>query len=278
MSPARPCVTPPQPKWIRTSGAAALSALTVFLWLWTSGIYSQSLPRLGVSARAMGVSVSAIASDDGVHFRFAKEFGSRPELRWCDFNRPSYHHGLVFNLLGIIVAAQPYTYNGGDYIISPNAGISLPYWLLLATIGYGVLRWSGLLRLLAPYCRFGIPALVVMSIVGLTFLGLNVIPHANYAAARIFDPGVSSAQRAGEWVRAIFDPASLGDIELNYGFPFCCYEVGFINGQRVELYYGAEMEFLQHRLGENICVALAAMALAGMAAQWIWPLRTRPAA
>jgi hypothetical protein len=246
-----------------------LLAGTTFLWYWTSGLYPHPLPRLGVSVGALGLSVSTIASDDGVHFRLRKEFGSRPQLRWRDHNQPGYHHGLVVNLLGLVVAAQPYTYNGGDYIISPNAGIALPYWLLIATFGYAVLRWTGLLSVIAPYCRFGKSALVVMAVVGLVFVALNLLPYANPLAGRVYDPGVSSAERLGRWLQFVFDPAALGDIEQHYGFPRTFYEVGYINGQKVDLYYGAEMEFLQHRLGENLCLAVAAMLVAGIAVQWL---------
>jgi hypothetical protein len=261
----------------RALGSILLLAAGLFLWYWTSGISYRTLPRLGVSAGAMGLSVSAVASDDGVHFRLWQDFGSRPEFRWRDLNQPGYHHGLVLNLLGVIVAAQPYTYNGGDYIVPPNAAIALPYWLLIATASYGILRWTGLLHLLAPYCRFAIPALAVMAIVGLVFLVLNVIPGPNPAAGSVSESGVSSVQRVDEWLRKFFDPASFGDIEQHYGFPFTFYEVGYMNGERVELYYGAEMEYLQHRLGENLCVALAAMVIAGMIVQCLSRWRARPA-
>ena len=269
-------VRSPRPQWLRAAGAAALLALSMFLWFWTSGIYPRSLPRLGVSAGAMGVSVSTIASDDGVHFRLRKEFGSRPEFRWRDHIQPRYHHGLVVNLLGLIVAAQPYTYNGGDYTVSPNAGIALPYWLLIVVGSYGLLRWTGLLGVLAPYCRFGAPALIIMALVGLVFLVLNLVPYANPAAGRVYDPRVNSAERFGQWLQWAFDPTSLNEVEQHYGFPLTFREVGYINGQKVAHYYGAEMDFLPHRLGEDLCVALAAMAIAGMIAQGISRWRTTP--
>jgi hypothetical protein len=266
MNPPNP--SRPSPRSLRGIVASTLLlAAAVFLWFWTSGLYPRTLPRLGVSAGALGLSVSTIASDDGIHFRLRKEFGSRPEFRWADHNRPSYHHGLVVNLLGVIVAAQPYTYNGGDYIVSPNAAVAVPYWFLIALAGYGLLRSTGLLGVLAPYSRFRVPALVVMSLVGLVFLALNLVPYANPAAGRSYDPSVSSAEHLGQWLQFVFDPASLGDIEQHYGFPRTCYEVGYINGQKVALYQGAEMEFFPHRLGENLCLALAAMLAAGMIVQ-----------
>jgi hypothetical protein len=246
-----------------------LLAAALFLWFWTAGVYYRPLPRLGFAVTALGLSGSAIASDDGVHFRVYKGYGQRVEFRWSEFNRPNYHHGLVVNLLGVIVAAQPYTYNGGDYIISPNAGFALPYWLLIVTAGYGVLRFTGLSAWLARYCRFGALAWGAMALVALIFLVLNFLPHVDHGSARTYDPSVTLSEQFQWWVQVLFDPASFGDIALYYGFPFCWIERGYMNGLPVDLYYGAEMEFRQHKLAECLAVALSTMFLCGIAVQWL---------
>jgi hypothetical protein len=257
----------------RAIASAVLLAAAVFLWFWTAGVYYRPLPRLGIGVAALEWRFSAIASDDGVHFGLAQGSGNQLEFRWRGFNRPSYHHGLVANLLGVIVAVQPYTYNGGDYFVSPNAGIVLPYWFLIVASTYGVMRWTGVAGWLAPYCHFGKAAWGVMLATGLAFLALNITPYKNPLAGSSYDPGKSTAQYIDEWATFTFAPASLGDIEQHYGFPFCYREVGYKGGQRVELYYGAEMHFRQHKLAENHCLALGTMLARGIVVQWRSGLR-----
>lgn len=253
----------------RALAAVLLLAAALFFWFWNAGFMYPPRPRLGFSVEALGMEYAVSASDDGVHFRLFKEFGRRVEFRWGEFNRPNYHHGLAFNLLGLIVAAQPYTYNGGDYIISPNAGFALPYWLLIVASGYGVLRFTGLCGWLAGYCRFGALAWGAMAVVALAFLTLNFIPDVDHGSARTYDPGVTRAQQFDWWLQVIFEPASFGDVALYYGFPFCWIERGYINGQPVELYQGAEMDFLPHKLAECICIAVGSMLICGIAAEWL---------
>lgn len=266
-----------RPRSIRLAIACALLlALAVFLWVWNAELSYRTLPRLGVAASGLKLRFSAVASDSGVHFQLHSGFGQRFEIRWRDFNRPAYHHGGVVNLLGVIVAVQPYTYNGGDYIVSPNAAIALPYWFLIVAPAYGVLRWAGIAAWLAPYCRFGRAAWGVMLAVALVFLAFNLTPYKNPLAGGSYDPGKSASQYINEWLQFTFDPASLGDIEQHYGFPFCYREVGYIGGKQVELYHGAEMHFRQHKLAENLCLAIGAMLVCGIAVQWLSGLQKPP--
>jgi hypothetical protein len=259
-----------RPRSVRLAIACGLLfALAVLLCFWNAEFYYRRLPRLGVAVEALQWRFCTIASNDGVHFWLAQRYGKRFEFRWRDFNRPAYHHGGVVNLLGVIVAVQPYTYNGGDYIVSPNAAIALPNWFLIVAPAYGVLRWTGIAAWLAPYCRFGRAAWGVMLAVALVFLAFNLTPYKNPLAGGSYDPGKSASQYINEWLQFTFDPASLGDIEQHYGFPFCCREVGYIGGKQVELYHGAEMHFRQHKLAENLCLAIGTMLACGIAVQWL---------
>jgi hypothetical protein len=170
-----------------------------------------------------------------------------------------------------MVAVLPYTHYESDFIVPPHAAIAVPYWLTMVAGGFGILRCTGLLGTLAPYCRFGIAAWTAIALVALVFLALNAIPDAGRPGAHI-DP-----QNAFEWCQLIFFPSAWPDIELRYGFPFIWYELGLINGESVKLYHGAEMELLQHRLAENICIALGTMMICGMAVQWLVGRRQTPA-
>jgi hypothetical protein len=256
-------------RWALCGAIASSLVLTasLFFWLWSAGIYYRPLRQWDIAVSALGWQASAIAAEDGVHFRIGKGYGQRLTVRWCEANRPSYPFGSVVNLLGLLVAAQPYTHHDGDSILSPNAAIALPYWLLIVLSGAGFLWLTGLGRLLVPYLRFGIAAWVVMIAVAIVFLGLNAVPSADRPGAQISESGYGGVNRLDQLRRLVFEPESFADIALRYGFPFRCYEVGLIDGQSVDLYHGAEMGLLPHKAAENLCIALGAMLFMGMATE-----------
>ena len=244
-------------------------AAALFLWFWNSGIYHRHLPRLSVAVEVLGLRGTTVANDDGLHFQVMKDYGWGPRFRWNEANRPAYHFGLVLNLLGLTVACQPYTHYDSDFIVPPNAAVGIPYWLLITASAFGILRFTGLSGWLAPYCRFGVAAWVVMAAIALVFLILNWIPEVDHGSARTYDPGVKGSERVLWWVQVLFDPASFGNIALYYGFPFCWIERGYMNAQPVDLYYGAEMDFRPHKLAECLGVALVAMLVCGMVVELV---------
>ncbi|HEX5105409.1 MAG TPA: hypothetical protein VFV87_16435, partial [Pirellulaceae bacterium] len=97
----------------------------------------------------------------------------------------------------------------------------------------------------------------------------NITPYRNPLAGRTYDPGKRTSEYIDEWTQFTFDPASLGDIEQHFGFPFCYREVGYTDGKQVDLFYGAEMHFWQHKLAEDLWIALAAVLACGIATEWL---------
>jgi len=227
------------------------------LWVWTSGIYYRALPTPACAIRLPFVLLQACADGEGVHLLAMKERASQfPAIQ---FERASYlgnagyHHGCVVNVLGLVTAVLPTEYCGGDYIVWPHIALVLPYWLLIVGAGCLLVVLTPAATWIAPYCRPSKVSGAAAALVCLLFATLNVVPSAWRPGAAI------EPQTIQEWVTLTLEPhTAYSEIMLVYGFPFPCYRNGIIDGQSVNLFYGAEVGWEPHKAMENFCVAALA--------------------
>jgi hypothetical protein len=226
-----------------------------FLWVWTSGIYYRTLPTPAFAIRLPFVLLQACANDEGVHLLAIKERAN--QLPAIQFERASYlgnagyHHGCVVNILGLVMAVLPTEYCGGDYVVSPHTALVLPYWLLIVGAGCLLVVLTPAVTWIRRYCRPSKVSGGAATLVCLLFVMLNVVPSAWRPGAAI------EPQTIHEWVTLTLEPHTThSEIMLVYGFPFPCYRKGIINGQSVNLFYGASVGWEPHKAMENICVAV----------------------
>ncbi len=206
------------------------------LWVWTSGVYYRPLPAPACVVRLPFVSLEACANDEGVHFVAMKQRARQwPAIQFGCARHGVYPHGYVFNILGLVVSVLPTQYDGGDYFVSPHAALVLPYWLLIVGAGYLLIVLTPVATWIAPYCRLSKFSGSVAGCICVLFALLNLVPSAWRPGATIRPESIR------EWVTLTLEPhVDYPEIMLVYGFPFACYRKGLIDGQSVNLFYGAE--------------------------------------
>ena len=193
------------------------------------------------------------ANDEGIHFLAMKQRADQfPEIQ-SGGGFTAYYHGYVVNILGFVMAVLPTEYNGGDYVVSPHTALVLPYWLLMVgavcvlVVRTPVFTWIG------PYCRLSKLSGGMAGFACVVFAILNFVPST-------WGPDAIQPQTISEWTALALQPdAAHSEIMLVYGYPFPCYRKGIINGQSVELFYGARVGWEPHRAMEDACVAAFAV-------------------
>jgi hypothetical protein len=80
-----------------------------------------SVFQVGSSRDSLHCAVMATPVGGQKHGLF---FERRPRLR-------RYHHGAHFNALGFGFGFLPVRDNGGDYLVPPHAGVSIPLWFVI---------------------------------------------------------------------------------------------------------------------------------------------------
>jgi hypothetical protein len=243
-------------------------AVSLGLWWWTSGICYRPLPSPAIAMRHPFALLQACADDDGIHFLAVKN--SRLQFPAVWFGRASYlgnagyHHALVVNLLGVVIGVLPTTYHDGDMIVSPYAALVLPYWLLIVASGAALVVTTPLAAWLSRYWRPTRMSAGAAALVCGLFLVLNVIPSAWRPGALI------QPQTFREWAMLIVEPeVEYSDIMLEYGFPFCYYRRGIIDGETADSYHGASVGWLPHKFMENACLAALSAFAVVLGAQWL---------
>jgi hypothetical protein len=239
----------------------------------TSHIFG-TLPTPACALRLPYVLFQSCALDEGVQLLTmsvpGRQFPSFEPGRATYLGNAGYPHDFVVNILGLVIAVLPTTYDGGDYLVPPHAALVLPYWLLILGSGWILVGVSPLVAWIKPYCRWSKSPAWIAGIVFLVFALLNLTPSASRPGAAIHPATVL------EWVALIVFPrAAHNDILLEYGFPFPCYHKGYINGESVTTYHGMEVGWKPHTAMENFCIAALAAFAAGVAGQW-WRDRRSP--
>lgn len=247
--------------------AAMILIVSSCLWVWTSGIYYRPLPKPACAVRVPFVLFQARASDDGVHFlamnQHASQFPAIQVGRATSLGNAGYHHGCVVNILGLVIAVLPTTYNGGDYFVSPHVALVLPYWLLIVGAGCLLIVRTPAATWITTRCRWSKVSVGAAVLVCLVFALLNFIPSAWRPGAAI------QPETFLDWVILTIVPhAAYSEIMLVYGFPFPCYRNGMMNGKSVDLFYGADVGWEPHKAMENTCVAAFAAFAVMLPIEW----------
>jgi hypothetical protein len=231
-------------------GASARRDLTVAL----------HVPRFLLQVRPLANGIHFQAIGPAGHQRgFGVELGTHSHLgsdRPGDGGYRGDHDGYLVSALGFIAAWLPHTFNGGDYIMSPFAAVVVPYWFLIAGSAVGLAVVLGAAQPLADRLRrASTPAWYAAAVVLFLFFIANLAPSTAWRPGASLDP-----RTPWDWVEMTLWPWAVhNEVALASGFPMECYRRAFINGERVEIFHGDDTQGLyQHRMMENICVALLA--------------------
>jgi hypothetical protein len=235
------------------------------------------VPRFLLQVRPLGNGIHFQAIGPAGHMRgFGVEPGTYSHLGSDQPGDGGYrgdHDGYVVGGLGFVAAWLPHTFNGGDYILSPFLALVVPYWFLIAGSAIGLAAALGSLRPLTDRLRRASPpAWYAAAVVLLLFFLANLVPSTAWR------PGASLEPRTPwGWVEMTFWPWEVhNEVALTSGFPLECYRRAFIGGQRVDIFHGDDTQGLyQHRMMENVCVALLA---AGAAMVLVEAVRRRASA
>lgn len=244
---------------VATAAASATLLVALFCSIWTSQVI-YGLPPLGMAVSGPGASLQTGAAAEGLYFGVdLQRLTQRPSLHFRGVRRvnarTSREYGV--DLLGFRAVVQPMWHSETCYIESPHLTVVMPYWLLivgsLAALCYVTPLGSWLRRHGRPNRASG----TVLALVLLAFTWFNAYPEVAY-------PGSAGrAMTRSQWERLWVHPESFfRDIQLRYGFPFCCLRQGFRNGDRVAMYYGAQMGWNSVALMGNLLIA----ALSGLVA------------
>jgi hypothetical protein len=263
----------PQVRSRRWSKATAGGCFAVFLavvgiWLWASAIHHyRPFRRPSCAVRLRSLLLQAAALDNGVHLLCLRDESNRAVSirfeRVSFLGNAGYHYGRVISFLGFTVAILTHIDGGIDYIVPPHAAVVLPYWFLTIVFGYASLRFSGIGRLLAPFCRFSGLSWSLVGIAALVFLALNCIPAAWRPGAAIRPDSIPG------WLQLTFRPSAYPEICVDYGCPFVCYRRAIINGEPVEVFHGDDtLGWQQHRAMENLCIGVTVITALGMTVEF----------
>lgn len=249
---------------LATLSVIALGSLSLW-WLTLHPEYKQ--PDIAVAIRIPDTLFQVRALANGLHFQvvastrqsgFSGQLGRAVYMgsRWPDGGYVGDHDGYFASGLGFIAAWLPHKFDGGDYIQRPFAAVVVPYWFLIAGSAAGLALMLGAARPLAGRLRQAAPqAWYAAAIVLFVFFLANLVPY------RIWQPGLNLVPTTPwDWVEIIFWPWAVHDeVALRSGFPLECYRWAFVHGQRVTDFHGDNTQGLcQHRMMENLCVALVA--------------------
>ena len=240
----------------------ALLLAVLALWLGTSGVYCRRLRGPSLVVWTPESEWRAAAGMEGLLFRYRRfrtnralsvrfEYAGRLSSRW-------YCHGFVVSALGFTLAVLARSCTDIDLIIPPHVALVIPYWFAVSAFGVGFLWLSGLGRWLFVSRRFSRLSWWLMGFTMFVFVALSCVPYAGGRGGRI------QPDTVGGWLRLVFWPSAHSEIFLRYGFPFICYRRGIINGKSVSFYHGCDnLGLIQHRLMEDLCIALAACLAVG---------------
>jgi hypothetical protein len=266
----------PRRRLLRHAATVALAlvwATCLVLWFCNAELDHVPALRPAAAAHVPGWFAQIAARQDGVHCLVSSRSWTGPLLfrlsEDSNYGAAGYHYGLVLNALGLQLALLTRTIHDYDVIMLPYAAVVLPYCLLIVGSSVALLWQLNLLPLVRASLRFSRAAKVAMAVAAIAFVVANCIPWA-------WRPG--AAISPDELWLVCLEPHRYPEVCLTFGFPFDFYQRGIMDGQAVQYFYGAEMEFHQHRLMDNVCLGFLAMMAAGMLVNRLrWPSRQSPA-
>jgi hypothetical protein len=143
--------------------ALLLCLASIFLWVWTSGIYYRRLPTPALAVYFLNLRAGAGALQSGFHLQLINDEPAGSFLPRFSLELPTrgynsgYSTAFRVHCLGFTAALLPRVYYGGDVVVSPFAALVLPWWLLTLTFAWLTLRhlglWTGALRHCRSYRR-----------------------------------------------------------------------------------------------------------------------------
>ncbi|MBN1974944.1 MAG: hypothetical protein JW787_14985 [Sedimentisphaerales bacterium] len=262
-------VIPKLIKEIVTIFLIIIFVISLSLWLFINIQQPSASRKPAVAIQSRFALSQVCARNDGIHFLVTESRGRqllKVHFKHVNYmGNDGYRWGHVINLLALVIAISPTGTGGIDYIVSPYMAIAIPYWFLISGTGFLLVKLTSISRWIAPYCR---PTKISASagvIIILIFILLNIVPFAAWRPGSKIQP-----QSISEWMILTFSPKSAySDVMLVYGFPFSCYKKGYIDGQPVNLYYGASVGWKSYKVMENLCIALFSIFVTMCVVKWL---------
>jgi hypothetical protein len=231
---------------VKVCCSAIAFALSSGLWLHSSGIYYRPLEPLTFAVRGPGALCQWCSQRSALHVLLMRTYSAKwPSVH---LHRQTYldiadsrPEGVGFRLGGFALRVLPRTYHGGDYAVSPYAGVVVPYWLTTTALALVLLTCSGLARRLKPYLRFSRYAVPFMAVTALAFAWLNLAPAATYHQG----------------------------VLRQYGFPQIYLQRAMDNGRTLDFFMGYNLGWRQDKVMENLLLAAVAVLAVGLLCELI---------